>query len=40
MLIIAGKSKPFKNEDILQMIGAYIIDGLVPSPQLVQKMQP
>jgi hypothetical protein len=38
--IFAGKFKPFKNVDILQMIGVYIIDGLAPSPQLVQKMQP
>ncbi len=37
--IFAGKFKPFKNENILQMIGVYIIDGLAPSPQLVQKMQ-
>ncbi len=38
--IFAGKFKPFKNEDILQMIGVYIIDGLAPSLQLIQKMQP
>ncbi len=38
--IFAGKFKPFKNEDILQMIGVYIIDGLAPCPQLIQKMQP
>ncbi len=38
--IFAGKFKPFKNEDILQMIGVYIINGLAPSPQLIQKMQP
>ncbi len=37
--IFAGKFKPFKNEDILQMIGVYIINGLALSPQLVQKMQ-
>ncbi len=37
--ILAGKFKPFKNKDILQMIGVYIINGLAPSPQLVQKMQ-
>ena len=35
-----GKFKPFKNEDIMQMLSVYyIIDGLAPSPQLVQKMQ-
>ncbi len=38
--IFAGKFKPFKNDDILQMIGVYIIDNLALSPQLVQKMQP
>jgi hypothetical protein len=37
--IFAGKFKPFKNEDILQMLAVYIIDGLAPSPQIVQKMQ-
>jgi hypothetical protein len=29
--ILAGKFKPFKNKDILQMIGVYIIDGPAPS---------
>jgi hypothetical protein len=38
--IFAGKFKPFKNEDILHMIGVYIIDDLAPSLQLVPKMQP
>jgi hypothetical protein len=38
--IFAGKFKQFKNKDILQMIGVYINDGLAPSLQLVQKMQP
>jgi hypothetical protein len=37
--IFAGKFKPFKNEDIMQMLAVYIIDRLAPSPQLVQKMQ-
>jgi len=38
--IFAGKHCPFKNQDIMTMLGVYIIDGLAPSPQLVQKMQP
>jgi hypothetical protein len=38
--IFAGKFKQFKNKNILQMIGVYIIDGLALSLQLVQKMQP
>ena len=38
--IFAGKYRPFKNEDIVTMLGVYILDGLAPSPQLVQKMQP
>jgi hypothetical protein len=37
--IFAGKFKPFKNEDIMQMLAVHIIDGLASSPQLVQKMQ-
>ncbi len=37
--IFAGKFKQFKNKDILKIIIVYIIDGLAPSPQLVQKMQ-
>ncbi len=37
--IFVGKFKPYKNEDIMQMLAIYIIDGLIPSPQLVQKMQ-
>jgi hypothetical protein len=38
--VFAGKFKPFNNAEILQMLGVYIIDGLAPSHQLVQKMQP
>lgn len=38
--IFSGKFKPFKDEEILRMLGVYIIDGLAPSHQLVQKMQP
>ncbi len=34
--IFAGKFKPFKNKDILQMIGVYIIHCLALSLQLVQ----
>jgi hypothetical protein len=37
--IYSGKFKPFKNEDISAMLGVYIINGLAPSPQLMQKMQ-
>ena len=37
--IFAGKYKPFNDTEILQMLGIYIIDGLAPSHQLVQKMQ-
>ncbi len=37
--IFARKFKPFKKMDILQMIAVYIIDGLAPSLQLIQKMQ-
>jgi hypothetical protein len=37
--IYAGKVRPFKNDDITVMLGVYIIDGLAPSPQLMQKMQ-
>jgi hypothetical protein len=37
--IFSGKFKPFSNQDIMAMIGVYIIDGLAPSPQLTQKMQ-
>ncbi len=28
--IFAGKHRPFKNQDIMTMLGVYIIDGLVP----------
>jgi hypothetical protein len=38
--IFAGKHRPFTNKDIVVMLGVYIIDGLAPSPQLTQKMQP
>jgi hypothetical protein len=38
--IFAGKYKPFTNANIFQMLGFYILDGLAPSPQLQQKMQP
>ena len=38
--IFANKCKPFTNADIFQMFGLYIIDGITPSPQLQQKMQP
>ncbi len=38
--IFAGKHHPFNNQDIMTMLGVYIIDGLALSPQLVQKMQP
>ena len=38
--IFAGKHRPFTNKDIVAMLGMYIIDGLAPSPQLTQKMQP
>jgi hypothetical protein len=37
--IFAGKHCPFTNRDIVSMLGVYILDGLTPSPQLVQKMQ-
>ena len=38
--IFADKHNPFKNQDIMTMLGVYIIDGLAPTQQLVQKMQP
>ena len=38
--IFAGKHRPFTNQDIMTMLGVYILDGLAPSPKLVQKMQP
>ncbi len=38
--IFEGKHKPFTNKDIVAMLGVYIIDGLAPSPQLTQEMQP
>ena len=36
--VFYGKYLPFKNEDITQMIGVYILDGLAPSHRLIQKM--
>jgi len=38
--ILADKYKPFSNANIFQMLGVYILDGIAPSPQLQQKMQP
>jgi hypothetical protein len=38
--IFAGKHCQFSNQDIVSMIGVYILDGLAPSPQLTHKMQP
>ncbi len=38
--IFARKHQPFTNKDIVAMLCVYIIDGLAPSPQLTQKMQP
>ena len=38
--IYSGKFKPFSTKDIMQMIGIYILDGIAPSPQVEQKMQP
>jgi hypothetical protein len=38
--IFAGKHCPFTNRDIVSMLSVYILDGLTPSPQLLQKMQP
>jgi hypothetical protein len=38
--IFAGKHRPFTNRDIFSMLGVYILVGLAPPPQLVQKMQP
>jgi hypothetical protein len=38
--IFADKYCPFKNQDIMTMLGVYNIDGLAPTLQLVQKMQP
>ena len=38
--IFAGRYTPFTNLDINQILGTYIIDGVAPSPQLLQKMQP
>jgi hypothetical protein len=37
--IFADKHRPFKNQDIMTMLGVSIIVGHAPSPQLVQKMQ-
>ena len=38
--IFARKYLPFNNEDITQMIGVYILDGLAPSHRLIQKCIP
>ena len=38
--IFARKHLSFTNKVIAAMLGVYIIDGLAPSPQLMQKMQP
>ena len=38
--IYAGRFKPFATEDIMKMMGVYVLDGLAPSPQLIQKMRP
>ena len=37
--IFEGKFKPFTPEEIMKVMGVYIIDGLPPSTRLVQKMQ-
>ena len=36
--IFEGQFKPFTPEDIIKVMRVYIIDGLAPSPMLVQKM--
>ena len=38
--IFAGQYKPFKNDDLEQIIGVYILDALAPSHPLIQKIQP
>ena len=38
--IYSGKFKPFSTIDIMQMIGIFILDGIAPSPQVAQTMQP
>ena len=38
--IYSGKFKPFSTKDVMQMIGIYILDGIAPSPQVAQTMQP
>jgi hypothetical protein len=38
--IFAGKHRQFSNQDIVSMIGVYILDENAPSPQLTHKMQP
>ena len=38
--IFAGKHQPFTNQEIVTMLGVYILDGLALLPKLVQKMQP
>ena len=36
--IFESTFKPFTPEDIIKVMRVYIIDGLAPSPMLVQKM--
>jgi len=38
--IFAGVYRDFESEDIMKMMGVYMIDGLAPSPRLIHKMQP
>ena len=38
--IYEGRYKPFTLAKIMRMTGTYVLDGLSPSPQLVQKMHP
>jgi len=35
--IFAGVYRDFQPQDIMKMMGVYVIDGLAPSPRLVQK---
>ena len=38
--IFEDRWKDLEPEDVMMMMGIYIIDGLAPSPKLIQKMQP
>ena len=38
--IFVGQYKPFKNNDLAQIVGVYIMDVLAPSHQLIYNMQP